>query len=104
AWRRQYEQPQSTPRGRVAMATCGLHVSAFRPFSPTQVGVGGDAITLAARLCGVAQTHEIVVSNSLYSRLTDRTRDGFLAMEPVEAKNLGSVRAWKLAPRAGLRS
>ena len=44
------------------------------------------------------------MSNSLYSRLTDRTRDGFLAMEPVEAKNLGSVRAWKLAPRAGLRS
>jgi class 3 adenylate cyclase len=64
----------------------------------------GDAINLAARLCGVAQTHEIVVSNSLYSRLTDRTRDGFLAMEPVEAKNLGLVRAWKLAPRVGPRS
>jgi class 3 adenylate cyclase len=86
------------------MATGDLQVIGFAPFSRAHVGVVGDAINLAARLCGVAQTHEIVVSNSLYGRLTDRAREGFLAMEPVEAKNLGSVRAWKLGPRAGPRS
>jgi class 3 adenylate cyclase len=86
------------------MATGDLQVIGLAPFSRAHVGVVGDAINLAARLCGVAHTHEIVVSNSLFGRLTDRAREGFLAMEPVEAKNLGPVRAWKLAPRAGPRS
>ena len=86
------------------MATGDLQVIEFQPFSRAHVGVVGDAINLAARLCDVALTHEIVVSNSLYSRLSDPARDGFLAMEPVEAKNAGSVRAWKLAPRTGPRS
>jgi class 3 adenylate cyclase len=103
-WQRQIDQIQPSTGVHVAMATGDLQVIEFRPFSRAHVGVVGDAINLAGRLCGVAQTHEIVVSNSLYRRLSDRSRDGFLPMEPVEAKNLGSVRAWKLAPRAGSHS
>ena len=99
-WQRQIDQIQPSTGVHVAMAAGDLQVIEFRPFSRAHVGVVGDAINLASRLCGVAETHEIVVSNSLYRRLGDSTRDGFIAMEPVEAKNLGWVRAWKLARAA----
>ena len=41
---------------------------------------------------------EIVVSNMLYQRLPHAAREGFHELEPVEARNIGRVGAWKLGP------
>ena len=62
------------------------------------MGVIGDSINLAARLNAVAGCDEIVVSNTLYQRLPDAARAEFLELAPVESKNIGRIRAWKLGP------
>ena len=66
------------------------------------MGVVGDSINLAARLNAVAGCDELVVSNTLYQRLPDGLRADFAELAPVEAKNIGRIRAWKRAPRAPL--
>jgi hypothetical protein len=38
------------------------------------------------------------VSNTLYQRLPDAVRAEFLELAPVDAKNIGRIRAWKLGP------
>jgi class 3 adenylate cyclase len=65
------------------------------------MGVIGDSINLAARLNNVAECEEIVVSNTFYQRLPDTLRTEFQELPPVEAKNIGRIRAWKLGPRRG---
>lgn len=99
-WQRQIDQVQAATGVHVAMTAGDLQVVAFRPFSRTHVGAVGDAINLAARLNGLSATGEIVVSNALYSRLPDGARAEFGPMEPVDAKNLGRVRAWRRPARA----
>jgi class 3 adenylate cyclase len=81
------------------MALGDLHVLSLRPLSRTHMGVIGDSINLAARLNTVAECEEIVVSNTFYQRLPDTLRAEFQGLPPVEAKNIGRVRAWKLGPR-----
>ena len=72
----------------------------LRPLSRTHMGVIGDCINLAARLNSVAGCDEIVVSNLLHQRLPDDVRAEFVELAPVDAKNIGRVRAWKLGPLA----
>jgi adenylate cyclase len=81
------------------MALGDLQVLSLRPLSRTHMGVIGDSINLAARLNTVAECEDIVVSNTLYQRLPDTLRAEFQELPPVEAKNIGRVRAWKLGPR-----
>jgi hypothetical protein len=38
------------------------------------------------------------VSNTLYQRLPDTLRAECQGVPPVEAKNIGRIRAWKLGP------
>jgi class 3 adenylate cyclase len=59
------------------------------------MGVVGDSINLAARLDTVAGCDELVVSNTFYQRLPDGLRAEFQELAPVEAKNIGRIRAWK---------
>ena len=40
------------------------------------------------------------MSNTLYQRLPDTLRAEFQELPPVEAKNIGRIRAWKLGPLA----
>ena len=69
------------------------------------IGLGGLTMVgaalspdLAARLNDVAGCDEVVVSNTLYQRLPDAARADFLALAPVEAKNIGRIRAWRRGP------
>jgi class 3 adenylate cyclase len=66
------------------------------PFSRTHIGAIGDSINLAARLCSAAEVDEIVVSNTFYQWLPRATRAEFHETQPVDAKNMGRVRSWKL--------
>ena len=83
------------------MALGDLDVVSLRPFSRTHMGVIGDSVNLAARLTSAASAGEIVVSNALYNVLPEGLREGFSEMEPLEVRNIGKIRAWKLGA-AGL--
>jgi adenylate cyclase len=95
-WQRQIDQIQPDTGVHVSMALGDLQVLSLRPLSRTHMGVVGDSINLAARLNSVAGCGEIVLSNTLYQRLPDAVRADFQELPPVEAKNIGRIRAWKL--------
>jgi class 3 adenylate cyclase len=56
----------------------------------------GDAVNVGARLLAQAATNEIVVSNTYFRTLPDREQAAFHELEPLEAKNVGLIKAWKL--------
>jgi class 3 adenylate cyclase len=98
-WQRQIDQIQPAAGVHVSMTLGDLQVLSLRPLSRTHMGVIGDSINLASRLNAAAGCDEIVVSNTLYQRLLDPLRTEFQEVPPVEAKNIGRIRAWKLGPR-----
>ena len=65
------------------------------------MGVVGDSINLATRLNSVAGCDDLVVSNMLYQHLPEALRAEFEELPPVDVKNMGRVRAWKLGPPSG---
>jgi adenylate cyclase len=97
-WQRQIDQIQSAAGVHVSLAVGDLQLLSLRPFGRTHMGVVGDSINLAARLNDVAGCDEVVVSNTLYQRLPDAARAEFLELAPVEAKNIGRIRAWRRGP------
>jgi class 3 adenylate cyclase len=97
-WQRQIDQIQPAAGVHVSMTLGDLQVLSLRPLSRTHMGVIGDSINLAGRLNAVAGCDEIVVSNMLHQSLPDSVRAEFLELAPVDAKNIGRVRAWKLGP------
>jgi class 3 adenylate cyclase len=97
-WQRQIDQVQPAAGVHVSIALGDLQVLSLRPLSRTHMGVIGDSINLAARLNTVSACDEIVVSNTFYQRLPDSLRAQFQELPPVEAKNIGRIRAWKLGP------
>jgi adenylate cyclase len=95
-WQRQIDQIQTAAGVHVSMTLGDLQVLPLRPLSRTHMGIIGDSINLADRLNTAAGCDEIVVSNTLYQRLPDSLRTEFQEVPPVEAKNIGRIRAWKL--------
>ncbi len=61
------------------------------------MGAIADSINTAARLSSNAAPDEIVVSNALFQKLDEESQAKFQEMEPVEARNIGRIRAWKLS-------
>ena len=96
-WQRQIDQVQTSAGVHVAITGGDLQILSLRPFSRTHMGAIADSINLAARLNSVAAAGEIVVSNVFYQRLPSNRRTQFQELEPVEARNIGRVRAWKRA-------
>jgi class 3 adenylate cyclase len=97
-WQRQIDQIQPAAGVHVSMALGDLQVLSLRPFSRTHMGVIGDSNNLAARLNSAAGCDDIVVSNTLHQHLPDDVRTEFCELAPIDAKNIGRVRAWKLGP------
>ena len=96
-WQRQIDQAEPAAGVHVGMAVGEVQMLSLRPFSRTHMGAVAQAMNLAARLTSVAGPGEIVVSNLFHQALPDPERLAFTELEPVEAKNIGRVRAWKLA-------
>lgn len=94
-WQRQIDRMQSAVGLHVGVAMGDLHLLSLRPFSRAHIGFIGDCINVAARLMSHATADEIIVSNSFYQRLPEAIRATFREQEPIEAKNVGRIRAWK---------
>lgn len=101
-WQRQIDHVQHTSGCHIGIAVGDVQVFSLRPFSRTHVGAIGDSVNLAARLSSAAQSGETVVSNTFYQRLPPAAQITFESMMPVEAKNIGMIKAWKR--RAGGRA
>ena len=96
-WQRQIDRVQAPVGLHVGVAMGDLHLLSLRPFSRTHIGFIGDCINVAARLMSHATADEIIVSNGFYQRLPEAARAVFHEQEPVEAKNVGRIKAWKTA-------
>jgi adenylate cyclase len=95
SWQRHIDRVQTARGAHVGMAIGDLQIVSMRPFSRTRMGGIGDAINVAARLMSVAGPNEIVVSNSFYNELDEEAQGAFLETEPVEARNVGRIKAWR---------
>ena len=96
-WQRKIDREQSPVGLHVGVALGDLHLLPLRPFSRTHIGFIGDCINVGARLMSHATADEIVVSNAFYQRLPEAARAGFSSQEPIEAKNVGRIKAWKVS-------
>jgi adenylate cyclase len=95
-WQRRIDRVQSSGGVHIGMAVGDLQIVSLRPFSRLHQGAIGDCINVAARLMHVAGAGEIVVSNSFYRQLPEAAQSEFSEVEPVDAKNVGRIKAWKL--------
>jgi class 3 adenylate cyclase len=100
AWQRSLDRVQPSRGVHVGVAAGDLALLALRPFSRSHLGFIGDALNLSARLMAEAASSEAVVSNTVYTRLGSAQQTLFQAIEPIEAKNVGRIRGWRLTQRA----
>jgi class 3 adenylate cyclase len=94
-WQRHIDRLQPAAGLHIGMALGDLQTVSLRPYSRTHMGAIGDCINVAARLMALAGPSEIVVSNSLFQRIEDSSQRNFVEVAPVEAKNVGRIKAWK---------
>ena len=94
AWQRQLDRHQPVRGCHIGIAVGDLRLFSLRPFSRTHTSVVGDAINMAARLSSHAGPGQIVVSNTVYEALSPPLRNLLRESEPIEAKNVGRIKAW----------
>jgi class 3 adenylate cyclase len=99
-WQRQLDRVQPAGGVHLGIAMGDIHVVLYRPFSQTHIGVVGDAVNLSARLLAEAGPNEMVVANTFYQKLPEAVQAEFSELEPIEAKNVGLIKAWKLHGRS----
>ena len=99
-WQREIDRIQPSGGVHIGMAMGDIQSVLYRPFCRSHVGIVGDAVNLGARLLAQASTHEIVVSNTYFQTLPDRDQALFQELEPLEAKNVGLIKAWKLTQQS----
>ncbi|MFO0966288.1 MAG: adenylate/guanylate cyclase domain-containing protein [Gemmataceae bacterium] len=95
-WQRRIDRVQASRGLHIGIALGDLQLVSLRPFSRTHMGAIGDCINVAARLMAAAGPGEIVVSNAFHQGLDEESQAGFAEVEPIEARNVGRIRAWKM--------
>lgn len=101
-WQRQIDRVQNSGGVHVGLSVGDLQIVSLRPFGRTHVGAIGDCINVAARLMSVAGPGEAAASNSFLQSLDEETQAVFHEVEPVEARNVGRIKAWKWASGQGV--
>ncbi len=96
-WQRQIDRVQTTGGVHIGLAIGDMQIVSLRPYGRTHVGAVGDCINVAARLMSAAGSSEVVASNSFLQALDHPARSKFNEIEPVEARNVGRIKAWKLS-------
>ncbi|MGB0722880.1 MAG: adenylate/guanylate cyclase domain-containing protein [Gammaproteobacteria bacterium] len=96
-WQRQIDRIQKASGVHIGMAMGDMQFVSLRPFGAARLGAVSDSINMGARMLGQASADEVVVSNTFYQNLEESRQQGFECLEPVEAKNMGKIRAWKLS-------
>jgi class 3 adenylate cyclase len=98
-WQRAIDRVQEAGGVHIGIALGDLEAVSLQPFGHSPMGVIGDSINMAARLMASAGPGEIAVSNAFYRELNDQTAADFTEMEPLELRNIGRIKSWRLAPK-----
>jgi len=96
-WQRQIDHVQNAAGTHIGLALGDLQIVSLRPFAHAPIGALADSINMAARLTAAAGPNEIVVSNAFFQRLPEESQNDFQEMEPMEARNIGRIKAWRLS-------
>lgn len=96
-WQRQIDRMQPVKGVHIGVALGDLIMMPMHPFGSTPVGAIGDPINVAARLCTAAGPNQLLISNTLHRRLPIHIQHRFRELDPLEAKNVGKLKAWSLA-------
>jgi adenylate cyclase len=95
AWQRNLDRLQPSRGVHIGIAAGHLNVLPLRPFSHSHIGFIGDGLNMAARLMMQAASSQVVVSNGFYSLLDTANQALFEEIEPIDAKNVGRIRAFR---------
>jgi adenylate cyclase len=95
-WQRQIDRIQNARGVHIGVALGDMQLVSLRPFSRAHLGGIGEVINLSARLLAHAGPGEIVASNTYYQALSPSYQASFQECEPIEAKNMGTIQAWKM--------
>ncbi len=95
-WQRQIDRMQPVRGLHIGVALGDLITMPMHPFASTPVGAIGDPINVAARLCTAAGPDQLLISNTLHRRLPIAEQHRFIELEPVEGKNVGRLKTWRL--------
>jgi class 3 adenylate cyclase len=93
-WQRHLDRIQAVRGSHIGIALGDVQLLSLRPFSRTYMGAIGDAINMAARLSSSAEPGQIVVSNLVHRDLCGDMQKMLREARPVEAKNVGKIKAW----------
>jgi class 3 adenylate cyclase len=93
-WQRRLDRLQPVHGSHVGIAVGNLQFHSLRPFSRTHMGAVGDVINMAARLSTAAAPGSIALSNLVYRAMSRDRQRQLDEMEPIEAKNVGRIKAW----------
>ncbi|MBM3621044.1 MAG: adenylate/guanylate cyclase domain-containing protein [Alphaproteobacteria bacterium] len=96
-WQRRIDRMQDANGVHIGIAMGDLNLMRLRAFSSRHYGFIGEAINMAARLMAAAGPSEIVVSNRYHQALGDEAASRFAETPPIDAKNVGRIKAWKFA-------
>jgi class 3 adenylate cyclase len=96
-WQRRIDRVQDAKGVHIGIAMGDLNLMRLRAFSSRHYGFIGDAVNMAARLMATAGPSEIVASNRFHQALGDVTAAQFAETPPIDAKNVGRIKAWKFA-------
>jgi class 3 adenylate cyclase len=94
-WQRHIDRVQERQGVHIGIAMGDIHVVSLRPFGRAHLSAVSDGINMAARLLACAGPSEIVVSNAFYQELEPNSQEGFRHIDPVDARNMGRINAWK---------
>jgi adenylate cyclase len=94
-WQRQIDRVQSVRGVHIGIGMGVMQVVSLRPFSRAHISGIGEVINISARLMAHAGSSQIVASNTYYQALGPTRQAAFRAYQPVEAKNMGTIQAWK---------
>lgn len=94
-WQRSIDRVQSSQGTHTGIGIGSLTLLGLRPYSPGDFGVFGDTINMSARLCTAADSGDIVISNTVRNKLPANHQKDCEKLEPLEAKNMGRIFAWR---------
>jgi class 3 adenylate cyclase len=94
-WQRQIDGLQKARGVHIGICIGEMQVVSLRPFSRSHISGIGEVINLATRLLADAGPSQIVASNTYYQALAPGYQAAFREAAPVEAKNIGTIQAWR---------
>lgn len=98
-WQSRIDHVQPHHGVRVGMAVGRVQLVSMCALDPTRITPIGESVNVAARVMGLGDPGDVVVSNSLRTVLRGTSYE-FAEMAPVEAKNVGLIRPWKVRAAA----